>query len=317
MSDKTIADVMTDVAQVFMVQKDVVLDHKLMNEMVFRGHSRIPVYTTTSLDSVEYLMIQSLIHYSPADRIPISALPLSPLLKVYSDESPFDVLNKFQHFAVHIAGVFARGTELFDVLDSNKDGKISASDFAAFDANNDGSVDRAELEAAVHSRGGDILIGVVTLEDILEEILQEQILDERDEYVSVSDQSEVDDVDLRLRRKVSVIKRANLLAMRANLDGGKLKRSVHLFLSVFENLPSFSVSPAWLRELTRPLHPLVDASANTMPPRNKMPVALPFDPRIDVARATSINSPPTNETGPMLPAPRIYEDGIDEPLITQ
>lgn len=244
MSDKTVMDVMTELDKVFMLPKDAHLDRELMDTLTIKGHSRVPVYKNDRQDAVEYLMVsahvlsagakhltlvhdrqvKTLIHHNPADCIPISALQLSPLLKVFSDESPFDVLNKFQHFAAHIAGVYERGGNLFNALDTTKDGKIDSADLTLIDENSDGTIDRPELSAALKSMGGtDRLIGIVTLEDILEEILQEKIVDETDD--SKVETQAAGEERQRFQRKMSVIKRANVLALRASqASGSELRR---------------------------------------------------------------------------------------------
>lgn len=98
---------------------------------------------------------------SPQDAVPIASIPTNPLLKVYDDENLFQVLNKFQVGYAHIAGVYHRGGTPTDKVLVLKDGSVTAQDIETLDANKDGTIDRAEIEAALSkSSGGDVLIGV-------------------------------------------------------------------------------------------------------------------------------------------------------------
>ncbi len=143
LSDKPISDLMTPVEKLYSLSADTILDKAKVDEILMRGHSRVPIYNpANSSDFVGMLIVKKLISYDPHECLRIDSFPLSILPETSPDVDCFQVLNYFQKGRSHM------------LLVSQTPGQC----------------------------GG--VVGVVTLEDVIEEIIAEEILDETDVFVS-------------------------------------------------------------------------------------------------------------------------------------
>ncbi|XP_054709137.1 unextended protein-like [Uloborus diversus] len=143
---KTVADVMTQIDDVFMVPYNAILNFETMSEIMKQGYSRIPVYEGTRNNIVALLNIKDLAFVDPDDNSPLKTLCEfynHPINYVFEDETLDVMLNEFKKGRSHMA--FVRHV------------------------NNEGDGDPFYE-----------IIGVVTLEDVIEEILQSEIIDETD-----------------------------------------------------------------------------------------------------------------------------------------
>lgn len=145
MRNKTVADAYTPLHRVFMFDIDEKMTKENLKKVVDRGHSRIPLYQDDRENIVGLLMAKRLIPVNPDDCVPVKDLcrEKQTLLTVYMKDPLFNLLNKFQTGKSHIGIV----------------------------------KDRIELD------NGDVLektLGIITLEDIIEELIQEDIYDESD-----------------------------------------------------------------------------------------------------------------------------------------
>ena len=147
LKEKTVADVMTPIEDVFTLSADTVLDEKVLADILSNGYSRIPVYVPGSTRNFEgMLLVKSLIGYDPHHpeaRKRVRDLNLGTLPETPPSTSCLDIINFFQEGKSHMA------------LVSTNPGK---------------------------PYGG---LGVVTLEDVMEELLGEEIIDESDIFIDV------------------------------------------------------------------------------------------------------------------------------------
>ncbi|KAM5170329.1 metal transporter CNNM4 [Mantella aurantiaca] len=145
---KTVEDVMTKVEDCFMLQSDAVLDFNTMSSIMESGYTRIPVYENERSNIVDILYVKDLAFVDPDDCTPLSTI------------------TRFYSHPVHF--VFS-DTKLDAVLEEFKKGKSHLA-----------------IVQKVNSEGeGDPfyeVLGLVTLEDVIEEIIKSEILDESDLY---------------------------------------------------------------------------------------------------------------------------------------
>jgi metal transporter CNNM len=104
---KTAEACMTPLSEVFMLEAETVLDQAVVARIAERGHSRIPVYSQTRENVVEVLLSKSLIGIDPAANQRLADLPLRHAPKVASDAPLYELLNRFQEGASHLAVVVA------------------------------------------------------------------------------------------------------------------------------------------------------------------------------------------------------------------
>ncbi|CAE7947380.1 CBSDUF5 [Symbiodinium sp. KB8] len=153
MAQKRCQDCMTPIGRVQSLATDALLDEATMDWIVQTGHSRIPVHEPGKPGKfLGVLLIKKLIKLRPEDAWPVSTQRLSPLVKVVEDEPLYKILDIFQTGQTHMAVVYPRETELGDNL--------------------------APLDVPP--------LGILTLEDLIEELINEEIVDETDLYIDVA-----------------------------------------------------------------------------------------------------------------------------------
>ncbi|XP_025068613.1 metal transporter CNNM4, partial [Alligator sinensis] len=145
---KTVEDVMTPLHDCFMIPAEAVLDFNTMSEIMESGYTRIPVYEDERSNIVDILYVKDLAFVDPDD-----STPLKTIAKFY---------NHPVHFVFH-------DTKLDAMLEEFKKGKSHLA--IVQKVNNEGEGDPFYE-----------VLGLVTLEDVIEEIIKSEILDESDMY---------------------------------------------------------------------------------------------------------------------------------------
>jgi len=156
--NKTVAETMTPIADAFMLSDKKALSYDTIREIFESGFSRIPVYGTDCNDYTGLLYTKDLILADPEDEMGLRdfiSIFDRQALSFKEDLTLPCALNLFKQGQAHLALV--RRMCLDDVKSP-----------------------RCET------------VGVITLEDIVEEILQDEIVDEDDVYKNVSRRDKVD-----------------------------------------------------------------------------------------------------------------------------
>jgi len=152
LSKKTVADVFTPAEEIFSLSTDDVMDRATMTRVIESGFSRVPVHEKDDPNALRgFLLVKLLIRLDPDDATPVSTLTLMPALSIHPDVSLFDALNAFQTGRAHLAYVTRSDEELADAMAK-------------------GAAARSHVTVE----------GVITIEDVLEEVLKEEIEDEAD-----------------------------------------------------------------------------------------------------------------------------------------
>ncbi|XP_077161327.1 metal transporter CNNM4 isoform X2 [Paroedura picta] len=210
---KTVEDVMTPLHDCFMINSDAILDFNTMSEIMESGYTRIPVYEEERSNIVDILYVKDLAFVDPDD-----CTTLKTITKFY---------NHPVHFVFH-------DTKLDAMLEEFKKGKSHLA--IVQKVNNEGEGDPFYE-----------VLGLVTLEDVIEEIIKSEILDESDMYT-----------DNRTKKRVNNQKnKRDFSAFKDNDTESKVKISpqlllaAHRFLSTEVNqfTPSFISEKILLRLL--------------------------------------------------------------------
>ncbi|CAM5127673.1 unnamed protein product [Natator depressus] len=231
---KTVEDVMTPLHDCFMINSDAILDFNTMSEIMESGYTRIPVYEEERSNIVDILYVKDLAFVDPDD-----CTPLKTITKFY---------NHPVHFVFH-------DTKLDAMLEEFKKGKSHLA-----------------IVQKVNSEGeGDPfyeVLGLVTLEDVIEEIIKSEILDESDMYT-----------DNRTRKRVANQKNKRDFSAFKDSDGElKVKISPQLLLAAHRFLatevtlfmPTLISEKILLRLLRHPdvIHELKFDEENKKSPRH-------------------------------------------------
>uniref|UniRef100_A0A1S4BQW9 DUF21 domain-containing protein At4g14240-like n=1 Tax=Nicotiana tabacum TaxID=4097 RepID=A0A1S4BQW9_TOBAC len=213
LTEKTAEEAMTPIESTFSLDVISKLDWEAMGKILARGHSRVPVYSGNPKNVIGLLLVKSLLTVRAETETPVSAVSIRRIPRVPADMPLYDILNEFQKGSSHMAAVVkAKGkskkppsvveeqksednevTSETAPLLMKKDGK---SDYVVVD------IEKATVPAAISTPTSGVavtnsvahsleniedaeVIGIITLEDVFEELLQEEIVDETDEYVDV------------------------------------------------------------------------------------------------------------------------------------
>ncbi|CAK6435371.1 unnamed protein product [Pipistrellus nathusii] len=145
---RTVEDVLTPLEDCFMLEASAVLDFGVLASIMQSGHTRIPVYEEERSNIVDMLYLKDLAFVDPEDCTPLSTITRfynHPLHFVFNDTKLDAVLEEFKRGKSHLAIVQK--------------------------VNNEGEGDPFYE-----------VLGLVTLEDVIQEIIKSEILDESEDY---------------------------------------------------------------------------------------------------------------------------------------
>lgn len=144
--DMRVADVMSKIDDIFMLSIECSLNVETVSAIFQSGYSRIPVYEGTRDEICGLLLVKDLVFIDPEDEIPLKNFIKyfgRPIITVWGDDKLGIVLSLFKKKRSHLAIVHS--------VDSSREGD------------------------PVY-----VNIGLITLEDVIEEILGDEIEDEHD-----------------------------------------------------------------------------------------------------------------------------------------
>ncbi|XP_022874732.1 DUF21 domain-containing protein At4g14240-like [Olea europaea var. sylvestris] len=215
LTEKTAEEAMTPIESTFSLDVNSKLDWEAMGKILARGHSRVPVYSGNPKNIIGLLLVKSLLTVRAETETPLSAFSIRRIPRVPADMPLYDILNEFQKGSSHMAAVvkpkgnnkipppIEEKSEENEVTNGNSDlttplllkqeeklesviGDIerfprpaSKNNLTYIDAVTNGLVPSSD-----DAEDGEV-IGIITLEDVFEELLQEEIVDETDEFVDV------------------------------------------------------------------------------------------------------------------------------------
>lgn len=98
MRDKTVEDVMTPVESVYMLDIRGNIDGETMKELLYTGHSRVPIYDGSKDNICGMLLVKRLIHLDPREATPITTIEgaRDPPPSCLTTMALYDLLNHFQ-----------------------------------------------------------------------------------------------------------------------------------------------------------------------------------------------------------------------------
>ena len=208
LSEKLVVDVMTDLKNVYMIDVKSKLDRKLLTEEILkRGHSRVPVYENHRDNIIGVLLVKSLVLLDPDDSVPVKDVKILPIPSVTPDISLYDILNTFQRGGNHMAivvderngsrpGSNGCASVAPSAISAPYQHNGSPSSLAArSQPRRQGRYRRSAAKVSINNNAStsktDNLLGVITLEDVIEELIQQEIIDETDVFVDIRNRIKV------------------------------------------------------------------------------------------------------------------------------
>jgi len=230
LSEKTACDAMTPISETFTIDINAKLDRYLMNLILEKGHSRVPVYYEQSTNIIGLVLAKNLLTIHPEDSVPVKSVTIRRIPKVPETLPLYDILNEFQKGHSHMAVVVRQGNKMdqpaskspadgdqpvkdvrVDIdgekpppQDKTVNTKRSMQRWKSFPNNGSNSFKGNNSFKGSRSKKwakemySDILqidenplpklpeeeeaVGIITMEDVIEELLQEEIFDETDHH---------------------------------------------------------------------------------------------------------------------------------------
>ncbi|KAA8548585.1 hypothetical protein F0562_000269 [Nyssa sinensis] len=221
LTEKTAEEAMTPIESTFSLDVNSKLDWEAMGKILARGHSRVPVYSGNPRNIIGLLLVKSLLTVRAETETPVSAVSIRRIPRVPADMPLYDILNEFQKGSSHMAAVVkAKGKsknppivdeekpEEHKVASGDGDSQLATPLLSKRDEKSESivvDIEKASRPTIINRQSAsqhndastnglphlseDIedgeVIGIITLEDVFEELLQEEIVDETDEFVDV------------------------------------------------------------------------------------------------------------------------------------
>ncbi|KAJ3416661.1 hypothetical protein HDV05_000491 [Chytridiales sp. JEL 0842] len=166
--DKTVTDVMTKLSDVLMLPLNSKLDRATISNLLHAGHSRVPVYNDSQEDIIGVVLVKQLVLLDPDDETPLTDIKIGRLPRVRSETPLYEILHVFEQGGSHMAVV----VEEVPLEHPDPNSFITASPLWV--SNSPVGMSRRFKT-----------LGIVTLEDVIEEMIGQEIIDETDVYVDV------------------------------------------------------------------------------------------------------------------------------------
>ncbi|KAJ4747355.1 CBS domain protein (DUF21) [Rhynchospora pubera] len=209
LTTKMARDAMTPLSDTFAIDINAKLDRNLMKEILDRGHSRVPVYYKKKTNIIGLILVKNLLTIPPDDEIPVKNVTIRKIPRVPEDMPLYDILNEFQKGHSHMAVVVKQAVndnmspdiEVKVVVDGEKTSEGAATksprplkplqrwkSYPARSSNKSRRWTRDDSANVLEINSNPLpvvnedeeAIGVITMEDVIEELLQEEIFDETD-----------------------------------------------------------------------------------------------------------------------------------------
>ncbi|KAJ0245205.1 Transcription initiation factor IIE subunit alpha [Hirschfeldia incana] len=219
LSEKTAQEAMTPIESTFSLDVTTKLDWETIGKILSKGHSRIPVYLGNPKNIIGLLLVKSLLTVRAEAETPISSVSIRKIPRVPSDMPLYDILNEFQKGSSHMAAVVKDKKKNMQLLSHEETPKENTNllyscpqltapliqhvgerhdvvvvvdiDKAPTLVENRGrnfkqnGIVTSDLPRLLEDNEDEEVIGIITLEDVFEELLQAEIVDETDVYIDV------------------------------------------------------------------------------------------------------------------------------------
>lgn len=182
MKNKTPKHCMIHIEKVFSLNIKDKVDKETIEKIILSSHSRVPLYRDNKANIVGMVLVKNL------------------LLSNWSGRAPtFEQLQKESHDAIRVVRYVSRDINLLELLNLFQTGRSHLVVVLDVERNNT-SINKKIFGGHpsrlwADSAEGEVL-GIITLEDVIEELIQEEIIDETDKFVDVEKQNPVEESSL-------------------------------------------------------------------------------------------------------------------------
>lgn len=176
MANKTASTAMTPLEKVFMVGADDLVDRPFLQGLIQCGHSRIPVYDGgDERNIIGLILVKEMVLADLDAGLTVRQCRLRDIDHIVANTPLYSVLELFRFKRRHMAAL----------TKGRPGGEPPWEDGVDHDQADGGASEQVHaplLGAAGHSTAPEV-VGIITIEDVIEELLQTEIVDETDVYV--------------------------------------------------------------------------------------------------------------------------------------
>ncbi|KAG4212197.1 hypothetical protein ERO13_A02G149200v2 [Gossypium hirsutum] len=213
LSKKTAMDAMTPISETFAININAKLNRDLMKLILEKGHSRVPVFHERIENIIGLILVKNLLTIHPASEVPVKNITIRRIPRVPESMPLYDILNEFQKGHSHMAVVAKQNNKTEHATSelSNKEVKVdingkkhqkgkclpskrSVKKWKGLERNSGRVSSRSKKwgrnfhseilqfndDSLPATTGEGEATGIITLEDVIEELFQEEIFDETD-----------------------------------------------------------------------------------------------------------------------------------------
>ncbi|KAM7520370.1 hypothetical protein LguiB_019332 [Lonicera macranthoides] len=105
LTEKTAKDAITPIAEIFAIDINAKLDRKLINLILEKGHSRVPVYYEQPRNIIGLILVKNILTINPLNEVPVKNVTIRRIPRVSESLPLYDILNEFQKGLSHMAVV--------------------------------------------------------------------------------------------------------------------------------------------------------------------------------------------------------------------
>ncbi|KAK1288960.1 DUF21 domain-containing protein [Acorus calamus] len=203
LTEKTVKDAMTPISKAFSLDLNGILDVQMLNMIMTKGHSRVPIYSGNPSNIIGIILVKNLLTVDPKDSIPLRKMTIRKIPRVSENMPLYDILNEFQKGHSHMAVVVKDHNEKQHLVENKshtehvvrtkkKRGSVSSSNEAVKGEGGRQPVNQPFSPPVLKKRhrgctdcvldinhapipdypNNEEVVGVITMEDVIEEILQ-------------------------------------------------------------------------------------------------------------------------------------------------
>ncbi|KAI3762493.1 hypothetical protein L1987_52923 [Smallanthus sonchifolius] len=275
LAQKTVQDAMTPISEIFSLELNSKLDEDTMSLLLSKKHSRVPVYLERPDNIIGLILVKSLIKFRPEDEVRIKNLNIQKIPRIHECLPLYEMLNLFRKGQSHMAVVVKSKNTLAKTHSNSSLTQIKVDKRGQ---NTKLSIYRSSSDTVSQNSAPDQnisdedVIGLITMEDVLQQLLQEPMLDERHEYVDIDNIMEINILSSPL---------APAAATASNLDWKTLMSSP-------------------IRSSPVSLHHQISAQSSPISPFIQSPLKRP------TVYASPTKSTPSSPLGPVSGSPSSY-----------
>ncbi|CAN4079816.1 unnamed protein product [Withania somnifera] len=227
LTEKTARDAMTPIAETFAIDVNANLDRVLINLILEKGHSRVPVYYEQRTNIIGLVLVKNLVTINPSDTVPVKNATIRHIPRVSEAMPLYDILNEFQKGLSHMAVVVKKRDGSGNLSSGAREVRLNIPGEIFYQRKSSrarrslrrskkftASISRREFsksrrwseevhpeilpikETSLSALSSEEVIGIITMEDVIEEILKEEIFDETD-HVHANSMSRLGSISIR------------------------------------------------------------------------------------------------------------------------